>query len=421
MRMTGPARDGLADPLDSIDLHEPVRYATGSQHGAWHRLRRECPVWPQPTKDGIQVWSVTRYRDVAAVLMDDRSFSSAYGTILAVAGGDSAGGRTINLMDQPRHADVRLPTMRLMSTHAARHGAPRVREHVRRLVADRFSAGGELDVAELMLDLPMAAVGETIGLPMSIWPDLPRWAMAGVAPDDPHFAEGTPAETLNKAHHRLIAVFLDLIRHRRAHPGDDVISALLRLDFGGRPMDDREVLLNCYSFAMGAVTTTAQVASHLILALAERPEAWQRIRESPELIPAAVEESLRWASPTNHLLRRVIKPAEVAGTRFEPGELVAAWVASANRDEAVFHAPYEFDPGRSPNPHLAFGVGAHRCIGAPPAQVLIGLLLHEMHARLESFHLAGPVTHLRSNFINGITSLPVNFQPVVTRRAVVTR
>jgi cytochrome P450 len=272
-----------------------------------------------------------------------------------------------------------------------------------------------------MLDLPMAAVGETIGLPTSIWADLPRWAMAGVAPDDPHFAEGTPAETLNKAHHRLIAVFLDLIRHRRAHPGDDVISALLRLDFGGRPMDDREVLLNCYSFAMGAITTTAQVASHLILALAERPETWQRIRESPELIPAAVEESLRWASPTNHLLRRVIKPAEIAGTRFEPGELVAAWVASANRDEALFRAPYEFDPGRSPNPHLAFGVGPHRCIGAPPAQVVIGLLLHEMLARLESFHVAGPITHLRSNFINGITSLPVNFQPVATRRAVVTR
>jgi cytochrome P450 len=419
MRMTGPASDALADPLDSIDLSDPGRFATRAQHGAWHRLRRESPVWRQLTKDGIQVWSVTRYRDVAAVLIDDKSFSSAYGTILAVAGGDSAGGRTINLMDQPRHADVRLPSMRLMSTHAARHGASRVREHVRRLVSDCFDGGGVIDVAGLMLHLPMAAVGETIGLPADIWADLPRWAMAGVAPDDPHFAEGTPAETLNKAHHRIIAVFSELIRHRRAYPGDDVISVLLGLDVGGRPLDDRELLLNCYSFAMGAVTTTAQVASHLVLALAERPEAWRALRESPNLIPTAVEESLRWASPTNHLLRRTVKSVEVAGTRFEPGELVAAWVASANRDETVFADPYEFNPRRSPNPHLAFGVGAHRCIGAPPAQVVIGLLLEEMLARLESFHVVGPIAHLRSNFINGITSLPVEFEPVTTRRPVV--
>jgi len=417
MRMTGPSEQ--ADEPAEIDLYDPDRYATGAPHRAWHRLRRDAPVWPQETPDGHRFWSVTRYRDVAAVLMDDKSFSSAHGTILAVAAGDSAGGRTINLMDQPRHADVRLPTMRLMSTHASRQRAGQVREHVRALVAEAFDAGGVVDIAALMLNLPMAAVGETIGLPRAVWGDVPRWAMAGVAPDDPHYAEGPPSVTLNKAHHRLIATFSELIRHRQAQPGDDVVSVLLALDFGGRPMDEREVLLNCYSFAMGAITTTAQVASHLVLALAEQPAAWRRLRASPELVAGAVEEALRWASPTNHLLRRTLRPVEVAGTRLAAGELVAAWVASANRDEAVFADPYTFDPGRSPNPHLAFGVGAHRCIGAPPAQVVLGVLLEEMLARLESFQLAGPVTHLRSNFINGITSLPMELQPVRARRPVV--
>jgi hypothetical protein len=254
-----------------------------------------------------------------------------------------------------------------------------------------------------MLHLPMAAVGETIGLPESAWADLPRWAMAGVAPEDPHFADGTAAETLRKAHHRVIALFSDLVQHRQAHPGDDVVSVLLGLDFGGRPMDAHEVLLNLYSFAMGAVTTTAQVASHLVLALAERPDAWQLLRTRPELVPSAVEEALRWASPTNHLLRRTLAPVEVAGTRLGKGELVAAWVASANRDESVFADPYRFDPQRTPNPHLAFGLGPHRCIGGPPAQLVLGLLLEEMLARLDDFQVVGPVTHLRSNFINGIT------------------
>ena len=278
MRMTEPVPDELAQPLAGIDLYDPARYATSSQHDAWHRLRRDAPVWPQETADGIRFWSVTRYRDVAGVLMDDKNFSSAYGTILAVAGGDSAGGQTINLMDQPRHADVRLPAMRLMSTHAVRNRAEQVRQRVRQLVAGCFDTGGVVDVAALMLHLPMAAVGETIGLPEPVWADLPRWAMAGVAPEDPQYADGTPAQTLRKAHHRLIEVFSDLVRHKQAHPGDDVVSVLLGLDFGGRPMDPHEVLLNCYSFAMGAVTTTAQVASHLVLALAERPAAWQLLR-----------------------------------------------------------------------------------------------------------------------------------------------
>ena len=419
MRMTEPVPDELAQPLAGIDLYDPARYATSSQHDAWHRLRRDAPVWPQETADGIRFWSVTRYRDVAGVLMDDKNFSSAYGTILAVAGGDSAGGQTINLMDQPRHADVRLPAMRLMSTHAVRNRAEQVRQRVRQLVAGCFDAGGVVDVAALMLHLPMAAVGETIGLPEPVWADLPRWAMAGVAPEDPQYADGTPAQTLRKAHHRLIEVFSDLVRHKQAHPGDDVVSVLLGLDFGGRPMDPHEVLLNCYSFAMGAVTTTAQVASHLVLALAERPAAWQLLRSRPDLVPTAVEESLRWASPTNHLLRRTVAPVEVAGTRLEAGELVAAWVASANRDESVFADPYRFDPQRTHNPHLAFGLGPHRCIGGPPAQQVLGLLLAEMTARLEGFQVAGPVTHLRSNFINGITSLPVAFQPVAARRAAV--
>jgi cytochrome P450 len=419
MRMTGPVSDELAAPLAEIDLYDPQRYVAVDQHAAWHRLRRDAPLWHQQTPDGVGFWSVTRYRDVAMVLMDDKNFSSAHGTILAVARGDSAGGKTINLMDQPRHADVRLPTMRLMSTHAARQRAPQVREHVRRLVAESFDAGGLVDVAALMLHLPMCAIGETIGLPAEIWAELPRWAMAGVAPEDPKYADGNAAETLKKNHHRLIAVFSELIRHKREHPGDDVISVLLDLDFGGRRMDEREVLLNCYSFAMGAVTTTAQVASQLVLALAQRPGAWQALRAAPDLVPATVEESLRWASPTNHLLRRVLKPVEVCGSRLEPGELVAAWVASANRDDAVFADPYAFNPRRSPNPHLAFGVGAHRCIGGPPAQLVLGLLLEEMLARLETFSVAGPVTHLRSNFINGITSLPVDFQPVDARRPVV--
>lgn len=180
---------------------------------------------------------------------------------------------------------------------------------------------------------------------------------------------------------------------------------------GGRRLDDREALLNAYSFTMGASTTTPHVAAHALLALIEQPEAWRTLKARPGLARLATLEALRWASPTNHLMRRTLTPVEIAGTKLEAGELVCAWVASGNRDETVFASPDRFDPARTPNPHLAFGVGVHRCVGAAPAQLALMLLLEEMVARLDGFELAGEPTHLYSNFINGITHLPVRFHP----------
>ncbi|MEU2388992.1 cytochrome P450 [Streptomyces sp. NPDC012461] len=410
MRMTAPEA-GVLPPLDSIDLYDPERYRSTSQHPAWAALRQAGTPWPQHTPAGDRFWSVTNYRDVVTVLTDDRNYSSEHGTILAVAAGDSAGGKTINLMDQPDHARVRLPTMRTMSTRVVRERKEIVRGHVRRLIGDTFTGGVKIDVAQLMLQLPMAAIGEILGVPQEIWPDLPRWAMAGVAPGDPGYATTSEAATLSSAHYELFSTFTELIQQRRQRRRDDVISVLLDLDFGGRHLNDNELVLNCYSFAMGAITTTPHVASHLLLALIENPTAWQTLRANPALVPTAVEEALRWASPTNHLLRRTLAPVRIGETNLDEGELVCAWVASANRDPSVFADPYVFDPARDPNPHLGFGIGAHRCIGGPAAQVALAVFIEEMLACLEGFELAGEVKHLCSNFINGITSLPVIFYP----------
>jgi cytochrome P450 len=413
MLMMGP-RPGEHVPLDRIDLYDPERYRFSSQHPAWHSLREHAPVWQQRTPDGTPFWSVTRYAAVNALLKDTGRFGSEHGTILAVVGGDPAGGKTINLMDPPRHTYVRVPSIRTMSTHVLLRRREGVRDHVRRIIAD-FVQGGEHDFAQLMLDLPMAAVGEILGIPQSLWSEVPRWSMAGVAPEDPVFAMGSPGETLQKAHHELFALFTELIRNRRAQRADDLISVLLELDYGGRRLHEHEVLLNCYSFVMGAATTTPHVATHMLLALLEQPDAWGALRSDPCLTTPAIEESLRWASPTNHLMRRTLTDVEVEGTTIPAGELVCAWVASANRDERVFHDPYRFDPRRSPNPHLAFGIGPHYCIGGPAARVALILLLDDLVAEVDRFEPAGEVTHLHSNFINGVTSLPVAVHPV--RRA----
>ncbi|MFI7020093.1 cytochrome P450 [Streptomyces sp. NPDC050164] len=405
MRNTLTAHDKTVT-LSAIDLFDPARYAHGTQHPAWQTLREQAPVWAQKGPGGATFWSVTRYDDVLRVIKDHRTFSSEHGTILAVLGGDLAGGRTINLMDPPRHTAVRVPTMQLLSTGAMLRRQVIIRERVRELLRP-LRSGGVFDLASMMLPLPLLAVGDVLGIPEEHWPDIPRWTMAGVAPDDPVFSDGSVKETLQTAHHELFALFHELVRTRRSRPESDIISRLLDVHLGGRRFSTEEVVLNCYSFIMGANTTTPHVASHLLLAFAERPELWQSLRAAPEHVDAAVEEGLRWATPTNHLVRRTNRPVEISGTDIAAGELVCAWVASANRDEHRFPHPYEFDPRRSPNQHLALGNGIHFCNGGPAARLVLRILLEELLLVVERFEVAGDVRHLSSNFINGITRLPI--------------
>ena len=401
-------------PLEEIDLFDPQRYRLGSQQLAWHTLRATAPIWPS-SQGGGRFWSVTRYRDVLHVIKDHRSFSSAHGTILAVLNGDSAGGKTINLMDPPQHAGVRVPTMRLLSTPAVHRAHDQVRERVESIFAP-CRDGGEVDLVPMMMRLPMAVIGDVIGVPEEYWEDVAVWTMSGVAPADAAYAQGAVDDTLRAAHFELFAMFGDLIRERRVRPREDVISALLEARIDGRKLTLDEVVLNCYSFVMGANTTTPHVGSQLVLALMERPEQWDALRRGAASPIAAVEEGLRWATPTNHLVRCTVRPVELAGTTLAPGELVCAWIGSANRDETIFSEPYVFDVTRTPNPHLAFGNGIHYCNGAPGARLVLRLTLEYLLSVLESVQLAGQPTHLASNFINGITRLPAALYPASAPR-----
>ncbi|WP_158841396.1 cytochrome P450 [Saccharothrix deserti] len=400
-----------SDVPDAIDLDEPARYAGVGQHAAWRWLRDHAPLWLQSTRSGHEFWSVTRYDDVVRVLKEIDVFSSEWGTILAVAGGDLGGGTAINMVDPPLHADLRGPTARVMSMSVMRARAARIRDDVRSML-EPVPDGEPVDLADVLLELPMVALGGILGVPRSRWRDVGLAAMRGVAPDDPAYTLGDARRTLTDAHSEIFDLFGELVARRRAEPTGDLVSALCGLTFDGRPLDDQEVVLNCYSFLMGAATTTPHVAAHFIAVMAEEPALWHTLRARPDLRAAAVEEAARWTSPTNHLLRRVTRPVELRGRVFEPGELVCAWVASANRDERVFTDPYRFRLDRAPNPHIAFSVGPHYCIGAPAARAALGALVNELAERVVSFEPVGDAVHVRSNFINGVSRLPMR---LVTR------
>jgi cytochrome P450 len=397
--------------LDDIDLADPAGYRTGQLHGAWRTLRRQAPVWwhDRPPVPGF--WAVTSHAGCERVIKDHRTFSSEHGTILGTVGpGDPAGGRTISLMDPPAHTVLRTEAMRSFSHAVVRAEAPRMRHRVGALV-DRL-ADGEPDFAVLTRLLPMVVSGTVMGIPEEHWEPLAYWSAAGLSPDDPAYDTGAgTAATLGRAHHEIFARFSAIIREKRARPRNDLISALLGLRPHGRPLEDGDILLNCYSFMAGANSTTPHVAAHTLTALIDRPAVWARVAADPELVPALIEEGVRWTSTPHHLVRRATTGTVLEGVPIAAGDWVCAWLPSANRDERVFADPYTFDITRSPNQHIGFGAGPHYCIGAPMSRMALRLLFTDLLDRFAGIEPVDEPRHLYSNWINGLVSMPVRAKP----------
>jgi len=148
-----------------------------------------------------------------------------------------------------------------------------------------------------------------------------------------------------------------------------------------------------------------------MLALIENPSEWQKLLANPSLVPTAVEEMLRWVSPVSQFRRTAMRDTQIRGQQIKEGDKVVVYYQSANRDEDVFKDPYTFDVTRSPNNHIAFGIGEHFCLGANLARLEIRVMFEEILKRMPDIQLAGPVRRLRSNFINGIKEMPVKFTP----------
>ncbi|MFD4607403.1 cytochrome P450 [Streptomyces sp. NPDC058440] len=405
MRIGRPEHTADLD-LDGIDLADPELYASGDPHRLWHVLRERAPVHRQTLPDGRYFWSVTLYRDVNDVLRDHTRYSSERGTLLSILGStDPAGGRMMAASDPPVHTALREPMGKALSARALEHWAPRIREVVLRLLSPL--ADGVLDLAEAAMAFPMAFTGSLMGLPEDDWARLARLTTMAIAPEDPAFQEGAGHTTLASAHHELFEYFAVRVRAVSSARGDDLTGYLLRMKADGRPLRQDELVYNCYSLLLGANVTTPHALAATVVALMEHPDQYRRLQAEPALVTGAVEEGLRWSSPANHFMRHAVEDTVQNGVRIGRGDAVVAWLGSANRDASVFPDPYDFRVDRSPNRHVAFGFGPHYCIGAPLARLALRVMFDEIVRMVAEFRPAGPVRHLKSNFVAGISSLPV--------------
>lgn len=413
MRITTPP--AVPDPaidLEGIDLSTTMLYTAGDAHSVWHTLRARQPVFwrPHPMAGGF--WSVTRHADVRRVLRDHRDFTSERGTALDMIGfPDPAAGKMMHATDPPRHREFREPIEQPLRAQAMSDYTPIVRTLVRGILQPQRDA--EWDAAAALSRLPVAVVARLMGLPDSDVDFLQHAAYASVAPHDPHYRTGSPDETLRWAHTAVADYFTRQVSNRRAAPSADLLSHLITMEVAGRQLTNDELISNCFSLLVGGVVTTAQVASATLNALAEHGGGEGRWPAAPDGITTLLEEALRWSSPTTHFVRYARNDVDLHGVRIRHGEPVAAWIASANRDEDVFDRPYIFDPGRRPNRHITFGTGVHRCVGRQLARTMLQETFEAMRATMHRFEV-GEAVHLASNLIAGIVHLPVRVRPTPT-------
>jgi cholest-4-en-3-one 26-monooxygenase len=397
----------------SINLYDQDSYErSGPPHEQFRWLREHAPVYRHERDDDGPFWAITRHRDVWAVSLDQKTFSSARtGAIPRTWKEDeyeAQKGLLIN-MDAPEHTRYR----RLVSLLFAHKHVKKLEDSIRATAGElieKVVADGECDfVAAISAELPLRVIIELLGIPQADRHKVLDWSNKMMGFDDPEL--GLDPMVGRIAASELFMYANELAEQRLAHPREDILSHLLSAEMDG----DRLTLAQFNSFvlllAVAGNETTRNLISGGMLTLMQHPAERARLLADPALLDPAVEEMLRWVTPVNQFRRTATRDTEIAGVSVREGDEVVVFYASANRDAGIFRDPDRFDVGRTPNDHLAFGIGPHFCLGANLARLEIRVMFEELLRRLPDMELAGPVERLRSNFINGIKRMPVRFTP----------
>jgi cholest-4-en-3-one 26-monooxygenase len=399
--------------LRDVDLLDPDAFRLGHHHDMFRVLRSEDPVHWTDEPGGGGFWSIARHQDLISVNRDAHVFSSAERGILIpdiTPEGDMV--REMMLyMDPPRHTRYRLlvnkgftPRMiGLLETHLTAKATA---------IVDNVIDAGSCDfVSDVAAELPLQAIAELMGVPQEDRRKLFEWSNRMIGADDPEFQKDTVGmEAANGAAAELFMYAQGLADLRRADPQDDIISKLLAAEVEGDRLGELEFEMFFLLLAVAGNETTRNATAHGMKALIDHPDQFDKLKADPELLPGAIEEILRWATPVMYFRRTALEDYEVGGTLIKAGDKVVMWHISANRDETVFDQPFEFDIERSPNEHIAFGGGGpHFCLGANLARMELRLIFDEITRRLPDMALDGDVEYLRSNFIGGIKHMPVSW------------
>jgi cytochrome P450 len=385
-------------------------------HRACTLLRREAPV-QRVEADGFEpFYAVTRHADVMEAERNPAVFRNRPQPVLmdaeteriAKQAGELA---TLVHVDDPEHRQYRAVTADWFQASSLARLQTRIAELARRAVDRMVDMGGACDfAADIAKPMPLEVILSILGLPESDYPRMLQLTQELFGGDDPELARGATPEDQMQVIYDFFSYFGALIDERRARPTDDLASVIANATLDGEPLGPFQMVSYYMIIATAGHDTTSYSMAGGLQALLENPDQLLALQAHPELLPTAVDEMIRWVSPVRHFLRNLVEPYELAGQRLEPGERVLLSYWSANRDEAVFDDPFRFDVGRQPNRHLAFGFGAHYCLGAMLAKMEMRALFAELIPRLRWIEPAGPAELTRSIFVGGHKHLPVRYE-----------
>ncbi|MGX5186937.1 cytochrome P450 [Streptomyces avermitilis] len=407
------------------DVFDPRRYATGVPHAAYRTLRDHHPVARQAEPEvlgwpaGPGFWAVTRHADVVRVLKDSTTYSSRLGaTQIRDPDPDDLPfirGMMLN-QDAPDHGRLRRLVSRAFTPRRVDRFESVARDRARTLLAAALAGAragdGSCDlVATVTDDYALLNLADLLGVPESDRGLLLHWTRRVIGYQDPDEAgeplldaAGKPVDPRSPGALRdMFEYARQLAAYKREHPADDIMTTLAT----DPELTGPELAMFFFLLTVAGNDTVRGAAPGGLLALAEHPEAYARLRARPQQLISAVEELLRWHPPVLTFRRTAVRDTDLAGQRIRAGDKVVVFHASANRDERVFTAPDRLDLSRSPNPHVSFGDGPHVCLGAHFARLQLRVLYAQTLRALPAPRVAGPPGRLVSNFINGLKSLPL--------------
>ena len=411
--------DGSVTERAPVDIYDPGVYERGVPFEDFRRLRTEAPVYFHAEPSGTGYWAITKHKDIIGISRDPGSFSSyRRGSVLEdyEEGSDHLEAMRFMLvnMDPPQHVKFRNLVKSGFTPRMVQHMEPRIRAMVTRIIDDVIERGECEFMHDVSCKLPLEVIADMIGIPKEDRDMVIDWSdrmVASYGPrEDPEIMK--LQEDGAACGMQMMAYASELAETRAGGEArEDLISILMNASVDGERLTPMEFACFFMLLFVAGNETTRNATAQGMMTLAQHPEARQRIYENPDLLPSAVEEILRFASPIIYFRRTATRDVQLRGQTIREGDKVAMYYVSANRDEEVFADPDRFDITRTPNDHLAFGIGQHVCLGASLARLELRLIFEQLVARMPDIAVAGDVRRLRSNFINGFAHIPVRFTP----------
>jgi len=419
-------------PTDLAEtIIDPKAYADGRRiDAAFARLRREAPLDVAEIDGFYPFWVVTRQADILEVERQNALFHNGdrpttltniegERKVREMMGGSPHLVRSLVQMDNPDHHAYRRLTQAWFMPQNLRQLEARIREIARSFV-DRMAAHGERcdfarDVAFLY---PLHVVMEVLGVPEIDEPRMLKLTQELFGSADPELNRtGEAVADVDQGIAAIQETVMDFMTYfnamtedRRRNPRQDLASVIANGEVDGQPLGHLEAMSYYIIAATAGHDTTSNTTAGALWALAERPAAFRALKADLSLIPGLIEESIRWVTPVKHFMRSATADTELGGRKIAKGDWLFLSYPSGNRDEAVYTDPFEFDITRSPNKHVAFGYGAHICLGQHLARMEMRILWEKLLPRLEKVELDGTPANMTANFVCGPKSVPVRFR-----------